>query len=587
MENGSIAIETKFDTIHHAFSKYCADLRPITHVFNQIESFHMPLLVMLPEDIQSMLVHSTNIGGLSLLSIILLVFMLTALFLVLSTIILKVDKSRKASNVSLNQAIINLELKIKSLSFDKETFRTKIVELESELEAGKGIIIELEAQQIINLENSTTINELKKRLADTEAQTEKLNQEKVEQSAKLELSSKKFGDIETKMRTIEEKKQLYETQIEELEIEASANEEEIDRLGKEIELKDKSIEHLQMCISSQSSRIATIDENLTNGNNESLVEASRNDFMQVKGAYEESLVKIKELELKLKLMDDLRKKDLELNVKACSELDAQLKKKSSDAEKAQHLYEQLRVKQERIGDLESQVTRLEKKATQERQQFEKQAHENWLSARKYEKEAKEAKQEARSWKDKFGEIEKFKTNSLIRPVAVVQPVDEANQSLNVNEERNERPASVASHPLFIAGQFMAHGVSPTPLVSFMNPLAPLTGMFPRPPFPPMPFPMCSPFGDNRNNTPSPEVISMMSRYPPMMSIPPSSLVSPLMNLYSNSTNSLPNLSQISPFQANNDYLLNSQSLNFDDSMNNTSNMNQYDANPSNSTTSMV
>ena len=55
--------------------------------------------------------------------------------------------------------------------------------------------------------------------------------------------------------------------------------------------------------------------------------------------------------------------------------------------------EQLRIKQERIQELESQLARVERQATQERQTFDRQTHETWLNARKIEKELKDSRGE--------------------------------------------------------------------------------------------------------------------------------------------------------------------------------------------------
>ena len=113
----------------------------------------------------------------------------------------------------------------------------------------------------------------------------------------------------------------------------------------------------------------------------------------------------KEHEMQLRLMAELREKDTKQHLKLMSELDSQLKKKSTEADKGSHLLDQLRVKQERIQELETQFARIEKQANQERQTYEKQVHENWLGSRKLEKELKECKQEASACKDKLAELE--------------------------------------------------------------------------------------------------------------------------------------------------------------------------------------
>ena len=114
---------------------------------------------------------------------------------------------------------------------------------------------------------------------------------------------------------------------------------------------------------------------------------------------------IKDSEIKIKVLNELREKDTKQHVKSLTELDVQLKKKTTDAEKVSHLLDQLRVKQERIHELESQFARIEKQSSQERQTFEKQAHENWLNSKRIDKELKEAKSEVTILKEKLTELE--------------------------------------------------------------------------------------------------------------------------------------------------------------------------------------
>ena len=113
---------------------------------------------------------------------------------------------------------------------------------------------------------------------------------------------------------------------------------------------------------------------------------------------------MKEHEMQIKLLNELREKDTKQHLKQMSEMDAQLKKKSSEAEKITPLLEQIRIKQERVQELEGQFSRIERQSNQERQTYEKQAHENWLTGRKIEKELKETKSELVVLKEKFNEV---------------------------------------------------------------------------------------------------------------------------------------------------------------------------------------
>ena len=118
-----------------------------------------------------------------------------------------------------------------------------------------------------------------------------------------------------------------------------------------------------------------------------------------------SIIILKEQEIQIKLLNNLREKDTIHHLKSLSELDSQLRKKSSDADKVSHFADQIRVKQERIIELENQVSRFERQSNQERQTFEKQAHENWVNSRKVEKELKEAKFEISSLTEKNLDLE--------------------------------------------------------------------------------------------------------------------------------------------------------------------------------------
>ena len=118
----------------------------------------------------------------------------------------------------------------------------------------------------------------------------------------------------------------------------------------------------------------------------------------------------KDQEMQIRLLNELREKDTKQHLKALSDLDSQLKKKSNDADKISHFLEQLRVKQERIQELETQLARLERQANQERQQNDKQTHENWLQARKIEKELKETRLELTNLKEKCAELEILNKN---------------------------------------------------------------------------------------------------------------------------------------------------------------------------------
>jgi chromosome segregation ATPase len=112
--------------------------------------------------------------------------------------------------------------------------------------------------------------------------------------------------------------------------------------------------------------------------------------------------KLCDSEQKAKMAIEMRAQDIKHHVKAMNEMETQLKKKCTEAEKVTHLLEQIKLKQERLQDLESQFARIERQSNQERQTYEKQAHENWLNNRKVDKELKETKVELSSMKGLLG-----------------------------------------------------------------------------------------------------------------------------------------------------------------------------------------
>lgn len=114
---------------------------------------------------------------------------------------------------------------------------------------------------------------------------------------------------------------------------------------------------------------------------------------------------VKENEMQIRLLNELREKDTKQHLRALADIDTQLKKKSSDADKVSHLLEQIRVKQERIQELESSLNRVERQSNAERQTFEKQTHETWLQSKRIEKELRECRAELASVRDKYAEIE--------------------------------------------------------------------------------------------------------------------------------------------------------------------------------------
>lgn len=138
---------------------------------------------------------------------------------------------------------------------------------------------------------------------------------------------------------------------------------------------------------------------------------------------------VRESEMQIKLLNELREKDTKQHLKALSEIDTQLKKKSTDADKVSHLLDQIRVKQERIQELESSLNRVERQSNQERQTFEKQTHETWLQSRRIEKELRESRVELASVREKYAELE-YAHKSLSAEHAVLKKSTDMQNYIN-------------------------------------------------------------------------------------------------------------------------------------------------------------
>jgi hypothetical protein len=163
----------------------------------------------------------------------------------------------------------------------------------------------------------------------------------------------------------------------------------------------------------------------------------------------------KEFEIKVKVLNELREKDTKHHVKSLSELDMQLKKKTSDADKVSHLLDQLRVKQERIHELESQFARIEKQSSQERQTFEKQAHENWLNSKRIDKELKEQKSEVGILREKLHELEMINRSLLEKqngqgsgqmPITRYYMIQQQQQLMAAQQQQQQQQQNNLSNP---------------------------------------------------------------------------------------------------------------------------------------------
>ncbi len=175
--------------------------------------------------------------------------------------------------------------------------------------------------------------------------------------------------------------------------------EEVDSDGKPLTMDTvMHVAQLEMSVKTLREKLALCDSDRLQKTNEclSLVQqvTEKSELVTVLEARCKKLEKQqKENEIQIRLLGELREKDAKQHLKSLAELDTQLKKKTTESEKVSHLLEQLRVKQERIHEMEGLVSRTEKQANQERQTFEKQVHENWLASKKIDKQLRDAQAE--------------------------------------------------------------------------------------------------------------------------------------------------------------------------------------------------
>lgn len=438
--------------------KYCADLRPIKELFsNHVEPYYLPLVELLPQEFQHVLLDETPVAGLSLVSCVFVSlcagFLLTIWFLMTRMN----EKSKTLLNVNLNEQLLALKLSLKELGLKNQTFENEINEMDVKLTHSESVARESEAkltetqekyQRLLGSSDLSTKEAEKLKTSELKLSKE-LNQLKLEFNDLSERFQRQKSDYEEELtRTrdsyerqlsdVNEKLNTARESIEQLSGELSRVGDSEQNLRSQLEAKEKELVLVQNALLKTSVHSDTIDpeasrkimdiaqlymeiksleERLNEANRQS--EKKDGEYVMLKvqidekdkavenaeAKQKEMEKQLKENEMQIKLLNELREKDTKQHIKALSELDAQLKKKSSDADKIVHLLDQIRVKQERIQELESQYAKIEKQSTQERQTFEKQAHENWLSARKLERELKDTKNELVNLKEKFTELD--------------------------------------------------------------------------------------------------------------------------------------------------------------------------------------
>jgi hypothetical protein len=478
-------------------SKYCADISSIRDLFNNhIEPIYHPFITMLPEDFQVMLLDETSFGGLTFASCLLITFIVGSISVVWLLLLKKQHDSETKTTIKFNETVLMLNNRVKTLTFEKETFESEVNTLYDKVNTHESCLVERDEKLNESMEklaqlkktSDTYLKELEKLRGSETKCVKELNQYKLEFNDLTERFTQQSNEYEAKLSYFT---QDYNEKLNNLMLELNAKHEELSQCKQDVGEKTSSLElyreneiQLNNLIEQHEKKILILQNSLLrdkkhSSSNNSLdlnvggdeyVKINNDDLSSTHSADLNSIMKnaelqmdiknledrlnetttnydakvneclslmaqleerekyceqfklrqeqleknIKDSEIKIKVLNELREKDTKQHVKSLTELDVQLKKKTTDAEKVSHLLDQLRVKQERIHELESQFARIEKQSSQERQTFEKQAHENWLNAKRIDKELKETRNETNVLKEKLTELEAINKSLIER-----------------------------------------------------------------------------------------------------------------------------------------------------------------------------
>lgn len=123
-------VEVTLNTKHQ--QKYCADVKQIKQLFSDhIDPIYMPLIHMLPDDFQLMLLDETQFAGLSRASCLFLSIVLLVVMSVWYTLSRLAEAKRLGLNVRLNEQLLASTNKINRLEFENKTFANLIADLEA------------------------------------------------------------------------------------------------------------------------------------------------------------------------------------------------------------------------------------------------------------------------------------------------------------------------------------------------------------------------------------------------------------------------------------------------------------------------
>lgn len=392
----------------------------------------------MPENYQVILLKETQFANLNVASCLLCSFILIIIFSVWFNISKLVEEKQIKLNVNLNEKIVYLNIKIKELEVNNQALENDLENIESKLNLNESQLLQTKSELTESKEKTLNLiksNEkanseiqnlisnqlnLTSQLVESKKQFDELNQKYIEH---LQFSNEKLNKTEQNLENTEKILNEKSNENESLKISNQKLAQEILFYQKSL-LKQNNINDDQTASSADyattiaqlNNQIIELETRLNEMNK--LYDVKSNECFSLVFKLNEKDVSIqnlesknknlesalKENEIQIKILNDLRDRETKQHLKVLGDLDSQLKRKSTESDKITHMYDQIRIKQERIQELETQLTRTEKQSNQERQTFEKQAHENWLNARKFEKELKESKIELGTLKERFNEI---------------------------------------------------------------------------------------------------------------------------------------------------------------------------------------
>ena len=108
-------------------SKYCADLSPLREFLaTSIEPYYAPLIGLLPDNIQIVLLDNTSFGGFSNASCLLASFLLFVVLLAWFAAAKSLQTSAQNTNARLNEFIVSLKLALNQANLKSNAFEHEI-----------------------------------------------------------------------------------------------------------------------------------------------------------------------------------------------------------------------------------------------------------------------------------------------------------------------------------------------------------------------------------------------------------------------------------------------------------------------------